>query len=121
MEERAFSTIIQSVTPVGKEFQNPGGGKSTIISHSLPVYIINVEGRLFDFAIAINLMYYEISKVRWSPRLILRKYKPSVFDSKRTAILAIVLSLFTVFKAADFVDNIYGSGVRGDPFRSIII
>src|SRR5438270_8632314 len=34
MEERAFSTIIQSVTPVGKEFQNPGGGKSTIISHS---------------------------------------------------------------------------------------
>lgn len=118
MDYASFKTEVKRVLPRGTILKNPGGGTSTVLSSTDQAVTyrrgsssINVKFKDLFSAYA-NFKGGRVSSAE------LRKFAPSVFDSKGDppGHSCNCTFLFLVLKDIDAVDSINGSGVRGKPY-----
>jgi hypothetical protein len=126
MDKRTFVQLIKRATPLNSNFTNPGGGTSTIISHS-DSYIYYQRGKS-KIPIGYNDLFdvWTLFQNRMVTSTDLRNYRPSVFSSAENSSGTRGHScnctfLLIVFEAAGLVDHIEGQGKRGDPCRAMIL
>jgi hypothetical protein len=118
MNFSTFTRQMQAAIPVGTILDNPGGGTSEILSYSSE----GVSYRRGRSTIYVSLrdLYEGYAKFRGRrvSSLDLKVVAPSVFDSQaRPAGHSCNCTfLFLALQEMGLVTNIYGRGVRGDPY-----
>jgi hypothetical protein len=112
-----FRHKVVEALPVGTVLVNPGGGTSTIVSHT--EHNIAYQRGKSKIYVAYRDLYDAYDRFRGgtmdSPTL--RGHNPHVFDSKHSGHSCNCTFLFMVLKVIGVVDRIEGAGKRGDPFR----
>ncbi|WKD48212.1 hypothetical protein [Microbulbifer spongiae] len=116
---KEFSTLIQKALPKGFVFENPGGGKTTVLGHSLEkvsyrrgsstIYLSYTD--MFD--VYSHFRGMEVS----SPDL--KLFRPAVFDpdARPAGHSCNCTFLFKALNLIGLAGQIYGGGVRGNPFK----
>ena len=115
-----FKDQIKKTTPVGTVLENPGGGTSEITQYSdHNIYYIRGSSTIsvsFDdlFSAYSNFKGQRVSSSE------LRTYAPAIFDSaaRPAGHSCNCTFLLLILERMKLVDEIEGSGVRGDPFAA---
>ncbi|AWH89014.1 hypothetical protein [Limnobaculum parvum] len=122
MELNKFINDIKTTLPIATVMNNPGGGISTIINYS-DTKITYLRGKS-KMSISFNDLYetYIYFKGMNVSSSDLRRFKPSVFNSKACPAghSCNCTFLFLIFEKMNMSTNIGGKGVRGNPFSVTI-
>lgn len=118
MDLQIFTQIIQEKFPIGSEFNNPGGGKSTIESYSVK----NLYYRRGKTKISVSYqnllsayLNFKGTKVTASD---LKVYAPNIFNSNARpgGHSCNCTLLFLLLSNLGLSSRIQGEGVRGSPY-----
>lgn len=117
MEFHDFRRKLVQSLPVGAVLRNPGGGTSTIVSHT-PRNVAYRRGKSRIY-VGLRDLYgaYEAFRGGTVDSSDLRAFKPQVFDSKQSGHSCNCTFLFMALKAMGIVERIDGAGRSGSPFR----
>lgn len=117
MNAKAFIAAVSEALPIGQTFENPGGGISTIESYSSD-HLVYRRG---DSSIRVSLLDLHGAYVYFCGESVsssdLKKYNPSVFDSKAGGHSCNCTTFFRILESLCLCSPIEGAGVRGSPFR----
>jgi hypothetical protein len=118
---RQFYQRITSSVPVGTILQNPGDG-TTEIKSSTEKNLTYKRGNS-NISVAMRDLYdayrhFQGTTVSSSD---LRRFAPSVFDSKQSGHSWNCTVLFMLLREAGIVARIQGKGQKGSPFRVYIL
>lgn len=112
-----FDELIGRKNIVGKSFKNLSGNGTTKLLSCDNNKIRYKRGKT-TFSLSIEELWavyqkYFKEKVSSSD---LRKYKPHIFSSNHKGHSCHCTTLFLIFKELNIVNNIFGKGVKGNPF-----
>jgi hypothetical protein len=113
-----FQQTMKSRVPPDTILVNLGGGNTTVLKYDTGAVVYKRGKSRFRVALA---DLYEAYAKFYGTRLTssdLRKFKPSVFDSSAPHFghSCNCTLLFMLLKEMGVVNQVYGTGVRGDPF-----
>lgn len=113
-----FIRRLQGALPVGSVLQNPGGGTSTILSHSQK--FVRYRRRRSSIGVAYESLFgaYAANRSRAVSTSDLKRFEPSVFDTKARPAGHDCNGtfLFLVLRQLGLSSDIDGSGKKGDPY-----
>jgi hypothetical protein len=117
---RQFYQRITSSVPVGTVLRNPGGGTTEIKTYT-EKNLTYKRGKS-NMSVAMRDLYdtyrhFQGTTVS-SPDL--RRFAPSVFDSKQSGHSCNCTVLFMLLRETGIVARIQGRGIRGSPFQVYI-
>lgn len=117
-----FRKAIEKAVPTGTILENPGGGTSRITSVTKEriSYIRGSSTMSVKFADLFSA--YESFRGNSVSSTDLRKFAPGVFDStaRPAGHSCNCTFLFGVLKLAGLAAELTGSGVRGDPYSTVL-
>ncbi|QXM05185.1 hypothetical protein [Crassaminicella indica] len=117
MEGRNLIMNLKKNLEREKEFENPGGGISTIksITEKSIVYMRGNSRFYLNFSDIEQAYSYFKGKICTTNDL--KEYKPQIFDSKHKGHSCNCTFFFLLLKHLDLIEgDIQGSGRRGNPF-----
>lgn len=118
MDFQTFKAKVQTEVPVGKVFDNPGGGTSEVLSVS--EHAITYRRGNSSISVSLQDLFdpYQVALGRRLSSRDLRLYAPSVFDSQARPAghSCNATFLFLVLQHLGVVKEIKGGGVKGDSY-----
>ena len=123
MDFRTFQSEIKQKAPPGTVFKNLGRGTSTIVSYSnVGVSYMRRQSIIYVQFADLYGAYQKFKGTRVNSTD-LKALAPSVFDSKADAPghSCNCTFLFLLLQRLGIIQNIYGRGVRGDPYSADIL
>jgi hypothetical protein len=115
-----FETKVRESLPQGAVLPNPGGGTSTVLRYT-GSSIVYVRGKS-SFSVGLQSLYEAFGQFTGESVSTsdLKEYAPRVFDSTHSGHNCNGTFLFMVLKRIGVIDDIRGTGKRGDPFWTTI-
>jgi hypothetical protein len=122
MDFSTFTKNVQEIIPPGTILKNPGGGTTLFKSYSSGT--LNYKRGKSTFPVSLKNLFetYSHFQGRKVSSSDLRKYKPSVFDSKAgpAGHACNCTVLFMILMQLGVIENIMGQDKRGSPYFVVI-
>lgn len=124
MDYQAFVKRVAAAVRPGHQFQNPGGGVSTVKSlvvSGTQENLYYVRGRS-TIQVSLRDLYDAFMAFRGQTCATtdLRRFRPEVFDSKAKGHSCNCTLFFLLLQEVGLAGEIFGAGVRGQAFRTLI-
>jgi hypothetical protein len=116
MDIQQFEAKIQSLLPVGADINNPGGGKSKVLSYSNQNIVYQRKNSKIMVSFSDLYKAYLTFNGQTVSTTDLRDFAPQVFDSKKGGHSCNCTFLFSILELIGIVEDIEGEGRANHPF-----